>query len=233
MDPILATLPHVTADGGRLCISEFAGLAWQPNPKPFDYGESYFQDYVGKKGTPIAANLCRVRAATVYGILGEQTRQDRPVLIDLGIGSGEFLEWMTGRREHNRIDTYGYDINPVAEAWLRERDQWRDPYEGDLIGPGTILTLWDTLEHIPEPARLFERMLPGSHLACSLPVFPDTREQTIVGSKHYKPDEHLIYVTRGGFILWMERHGFTFLRYHTGETQAGRESIGTFVFQRK
>lgn len=223
----------------NICIT--AGIAYQPKLAPFDYGQSYHDHYTELRGTKTSAILNRIRLDTVTKAINiDEGNNTDYAIIDVGIGSGDFIDHIHSRRlslllgfGSNIASVHGHDINPVAIDWLDQRQ-----LNYDLYGQGAqshhILTLWDTIEHLPDPDQLFDVIQPGSLLCTSLPIFPSLERKLLMASKHYKPDEHLYYFTNGGFIAWMERSHFQFLAYHNRETtEAGRESIGTFTFRKR
>lgn len=177
-----------------------------------DYDEAYFDNYVHREDTEIARRLNAARVA-----LSERYCD---CVVDVGVGSGEFIK-------KSKIKVYGYDINPVGVGWLKDRGLFVDIYAGvpdDVQG----FTLWDTLEHIPNPQEFFRCVRPGDFLLVSLPIFNDVAE--VRGSKHYKPSEHLYYYTPAGLVRFMKDSGFDFVESNNEETLAGREGIGSFVF---
>ncbi len=201
-----------TADGD-LMLSDTLGLARQRDlARTVDYDDAYFEKYVLYEGQPIARAINAGRKAIVNKYVGP----DAPVL-DVGIGSGEFIK--------SRPNTWGYDVNPKAAAWLEARKRW-----SFSLGAFEALTFWDVLEHVETPAEYFDRMHPGQYLFTSLPIFDDIRR--VRESKHYRPGEHLYYFTEFGFIWWMTRHGFDLLDIQDFETKAGRDSILTFAFRK-
>jgi len=140
-------------------------------------------------------------------------------LLDIGIGSGEFI-----RTRHGK--TYGHDINPAAIDWLIRDGRWRTDFAAF-----DAFTFWDVLEHVPEPEIYFRHMPPGAFVFASLPIFDDLRR--IRESRHYRPGEHLYYFTLRGFVGWMGLHGFRHLATERYETEAGRDSILSFAFVNK
>jgi Methyltransferase domain len=144
----------------------------------------------------------------------------RGVLVDVGIGSGAFIEL---RRERRRT-TYGYDVNPVGIAWLEERALFVDPH---LVFFDAV-TLWDVLEHIPDFQSLLANVSDWTFL--SLPIFRDAAH--VLRSKHFKPAEHCWYFTRDGLVFTMKLCGFALVSENMVETSLGREDIGTFAFRR-
>ena len=144
----------------------------------------------------------------------------RRTLIDVGIGSGAFVELRRGRGR----TTYGYDVNPVGLAWLEERMLLVDPH----VVAFDAMTLWDVLEHIPDFQSLLANV--REWLFLSLPIFRDAEHA--LGSKHFKPAEHCWFFTRDGLMFAMNLCGFELVTESMIETELGREDIGTFAFRR-
>lgn len=140
-------------------------------------------------------------------------------LIDVGIGSGAFVE-LRAKSE----PTYGYDVNPAGVSWLDERGLLVNPYSR----PVDAVTMWDVIEHIPD----YPELLIGVQqwLFLSLPIFRDADH--VLRSKHFKPDEHCWYFTRAGLVWAMKTDGFELVEENTSETELGREDIGSFAFRR-
>jgi hypothetical protein len=174
-------------------------------------GENYVDHYAALAGSEIARKIHAGRVAMVDRHVGPDRR-----VLDVGIGCGEFVE--------ARPNTWGCDVNPRAQAWLRARN-----LEGAVIDFDAY-TFWDVLEHIDVPSRYFRHMPDGCWLLASLPVIGDL--DRVRRSKHYKPGEHLYYWTRDGFVDWMARHRFRLLEADNNETRAGREGILSFAFRR-
>jgi hypothetical protein len=185
------------------------GMGYYPvTQAPYD--AAYFEKYQEYAATEMGRAITEARVALVQ-------RYHFGELIDVGIGCGDFLQ---GRGDL----TWGYDVNPAGIAWLHSVGRWRDPYEGvDAI------SLWDCLEHIPEPSLLLEAV--RRYVFVSLPIVPGDGPPA-KDWKHLRRDEHCWYWTRGGFIRWMAEEGFDCLEHTTSESLLGREDIGTFVFRR-
>jgi Methyltransferase domain len=145
----------------------------------------------------------------------------RGVLIDVGIGSGAFIELRRARRR----TTYGYDVNPAGIAWLEERSLFVDPH----LVSFEAATLWDVLEHISDFQSLLANI--SEWLFVSLPIFRDYEHA--LRSKHFKPAEHYWFFTRDGLVFAMKACGFSLVSENTIETELGREDIGTFAFRRE
>lgn len=188
------------------------GRGFYPVPDLKKYEKSYFEKYVGYAKTPMGAALTNRRV--------EFTRKysEKTPLVDIGIGSGHFIE------SRGAGITFGYDVNPVAIAWLLDRNLWWDPY---ALDPRDVCC-WDSLEHIKRPEDLIKRVQRFAFI--SIPIF-EGPEQAL-RSKHFRSDEHFWYFTKSGLVRWMEGHGFRLLEENSMETELGREDIGTFAFQR-
>lgn len=180
---------------------------------PVVYDESYWDKYQGYNKTEMGQALTEGRLKLVRGYLS-----DEEGLIDIGIGSGAFVQARAG------VETRGYDVNPKAVAWLKERGLWGNPYTGSPRS----LTCWDSLEHIPDPTKLIDRA--GFYVFVSMPIF--TSAEHCLASKHFRPDEHFWYFTREGLISWFKDRGFVCLKVSDLEMRLGREDILSFVFRR-
>ena len=194
-----------------LCLDN--GVAYQRDmTRPVEYGSDYFEKYVSYEGLEIARKINHARVRLVNRHVGPATR-----VLDIGIGSGEFIK--------SRPNTYGCDVNPVACQWLEDRK---------LLGAivdFNVFSLWDVIEHLPEPENYFNRMRSGAFLFTCLPIFDALSD--VRGSKHFRPNEHFYYWTANGFIDWMNLHKFDLVMLTNDETEAGREQILSFAFKKR
>lgn len=175
------------------------------------YDEAYFEKYQRYAATPMGRALTQARVDLV-------NRHTNGHVVDIGIGCGSFVSGRMGW-------TWGYDVNPAGIQWLRESARFRDPYEA----PVDAVSLWDVLEHIPNPALLLRNV--RTWVFVSLPIVPGDGPPPM-DWKHLRRDEHCWYWTRAGFVRWMGEHGFGLVQRAHFETQLGREDIETFVFRR-
>lgn len=188
------------------------GVAYQKDREHLvNYDGDYYEKCASYEGQEIANKINAGRVALVESHLGPN------VLIDVGIGSGEFIK--------KRPNTLGHDINPVAIEWLKRNDLW-----AKNLRSAAGASFWDVIEHVEDPGLYLDQINLHSLAFFSIPIF-----YTLGGirvSKHYRPGEHLYYWTEEGFVAWMELHGFRLLETQTFEISAGRESIFSFAFQR-
>jgi len=178
------------------------------------YDQDYFDSFDRSAQTELGRALMQARFNFVE-------RHYRGTLIDVGIGSGAFVEL---RNQRGR-STYGYDVNPAGLAWLEQRMLLVDPH---LVSFDAV-TLWDVLEHIPDFQSLLANVREWVFL--SLPIFRDAEHA--LRSKHFKPEEHYWFFSRDGLVFAMDLCGFALVSENTMETDLGREDIGTFAFRRK
>jgi hypothetical protein len=200
----------------RRCLTWWLqhGIGYYPveaGHKPYD--QDYFDSFDRNAQTELGRALMQARFNFVE-------RHYRGTLIDVGIGSGAFVEL----RNQRRRSTYGYDVNPAGLAWLEQRMLLVDPH---LVSFDAV-TLWDVLEHIPDFQSLLANV--REWVFVSLPIFRDAEHA--LRSKHYKPDEHCWYFTRNGLVFAMQTCGFALVSESNIETELGREDIGTFAFRR-
>lgn len=182
----------------------------------FVYNKEYFDKYKHYEKTSIGKNILSFRKSVVDPLM------ENGSVLDVGIGSGFFL------RSYKRKSAFGYDVNTTAMTYLKKRKQWIDIY-GDSLSAINVITFFDSLEHIQNLERLFDR-IHGQHIVISIPIFKD--KDHVLRSKHFRIDEHYHYFTHDGFVAYMQSNGFTLKEFYDGEIKAGREDIYTFVFKR-
>lgn len=195
------------------------GYAMQIEPKLFYYGKEYFEHYKQLEGTKIEKRLNKFRVELVqkYGCR---------CVLDFGIGAGTFLSLLV---QSTKSKAYGYDVNSVGEAWLKERGWYANPW----INIPTDVDAWaffDVLEHLINPAWTLGLVSKGHHAFVSMPIFPNLLE--ITKSKHYKPGEHTYYFTHWGFLRYVAVCGFEVVEETDEETKIGRQGIMTFVLKK-
>ncbi len=214
MDEILAKYDYVEFDES-LNYCEEQGIMYQRDTSvSVEYAEDYYNKYVSYEGSDIANKLNTFR-------IGLTEKYCNGPLIDIGIGSGEFIN-------NSNMIVFGYDINEVAISYLKDIDLFRDPYMS--LDGIEGLTFWDVLEHIPSPYGLLKLVAKGMFVFISIPIFADLTK--VKESKHFRKNEHYVYYTENGLIKYMFDSGFRWLETSHGETEAGRDSIGSFVFQK-
>ncbi len=189
------------------------GIGFYPVLLNGQYNREYWEEYVRRMNTLMGETLNRLRTGLVEKHIGKEP------IVDVGVGAGHFM-LLRGKE----VETYGYDVNPVAIEWLLKIKRWWDPY---FMDPENA-SLWDVLEHVARPDELVQRV--KGHVFVSIPIVR-SREHAII-SKHFKPNEHFWYFTREGLLRWMKVQGFNLVEENLMETEAGREEIGTFVFKK-
>lgn len=195
-----------------LIWSDAGGFGYYPVQEPERvYDQSYFAKYQGYARTERGQALTRARVDLVRRFAGNRR------VIDFGIGAGQFVDAHGNAR--------GYDINPVAIAWLKARGLYTDPYRD----PVWALTAWDSLEHIPAPGQLIARV--RSLVFVSTPIYHGLDH--VLRSKHFRPDEHFWYWTAHGLRALFDDHGFDCVHVCRMEERHGREDILTAVFRRR
>lgn len=196
-----------------LLWSEDLGYGWHSG-QPISYDAGYFEHYRKLDSQPMAAALTRARIELVSKFVEPNET------LDIGIGGGRYVLESGGM---------GFDVCPEARSWLISQGRFGDPYTRwrypvDL----KAVTCWDSLEHIPEPEKLLERV--SGWLFVSMPIYTGLAD--LLASKHYKPGEHLHYWTFDGFVKWCAAQGFELMEVNHAETELGREGITSFAFKR-
>lgn len=194
-----------------LLWSEELGYGWHSG-QPINYDGGYFEHYRTLDSKPMATALTRARIQLVSKFCAPNDT------LDIGIGGGRYVLESGGM---------GYDVCHEARQWLISQGRLADPYMGGMRCAKAV-TCWDSLEHIPEPEKLLERV--SGWLFVSMPIYTGLAD--LLASKHYKPGEHLHYWTFDGFVKWCAKQGFELMEVNHEETALGREGITSFAFKR-
>jgi hypothetical protein len=209
-DPPGPTLLTALA-GGRLAWFPEMGVGYFPvSGAEHVYDEAYFDKYAAYEGTEMDRQLNAARVALV-------ARHYAGELVDVGIGSGSFVT----ARPH----TFGYDINSAGIRWLKHRSLWWSPY----VRACEAVSLWDVLEHMPDFPTLLGHV--GRFAFVALPVFEGPEH--VLGSKHFRRDEHCWYFTVAGFLRVMHGLGWHCIEKNADESEIGRDCIASFAFRRR
>lgn len=153
-------------------------------------------------------------------------RRFRPQLaglkvLDIGCSSGIFLD----RARQAGMEPYGAELSPKTAAFAREHfglnvhcGDWRDAGHAD--GTFDVITLFDVIEHLPDPLGELEairRLLkPGGLLLQSTPdidgLFPRMSyhvAKLLDYWPHPEPPHHLFQFSRKTLSNMVEKAGFT------------------------
>lgn len=178
-------------------------------PSDMPYDAEYFARYQQQADTSIGRALTQARVDLV-------ARHYAGPVLDVGIGCGQFVD--------ARPDTTGFDVNPAGVEWLKDRDVFADPYAARV----PVLTFWDSLEHIMDPAAAVAQAT--DWVFVSLPIFDGAEH--VLTSKHFRKDEHIFYWSDRGIRRWFAAQGFECVEHNQAETDIGREGIGSYAFKR-
>ena len=141
-------------------------------------------------------------------------------LLDVGCGDGGFLELAARAGFHPT--GFDYDERVVSKAKAKGLDAQATEFEAFCasrkVGEFDYATLFDVLEHTPEPAWFFgevKRLLkPGGHAALTMPnarrPLPWGREE------HDYPPHHFTRWSPESMRGFLERQGFEVLRQEAG-----------------
>lgn len=155
-------------------------------------------------------------------------------LLDVGCGDGGFLA--LARERGWSVVGFDYDARMVAQARALGVDAQASDFESFCRGraPGEFdaATLYDVLEHTPEPAELLgqvRRLLKaGGRIALTLPnnrrPIPFRREA------HDYPPHHFTRWTPQAMRNFLEKHGFAVERQVAGELRWEYVSDHLFFF---
>lgn len=203
------------SNGNVLTWDEELGMGYlQSNAGDSTYDEGYWNQYMKLRNTDMGKALTKARCE-----LTKKAGARPDNTLDIGIGNGQFVD---------EFGCNGFDVNPYAVKWLKSIKKFSTP-EHDY--GYEWFTMWDVIEHI-EPEE-FVKILKHNHkgIVLSTPIYKSFDD--VITSKHFKPNEHILYFTTQGIIMYMEYYGYKCTEMSTIESQLGRHSIGSFIFEKR
>ena len=141
-------------------------------------------------------------------------------LLDVGCGSGVFLRCAVDA-EWNVVGVEpGKAAHRSAMALLSGRgDVIRGLLQEVSLAPSSfdVVTLWDVLEHVPDPRSLMERatslLKPGGYLFVNVPDLDSLPTRLLRARWPLLLPEHLIYFSRDSLRLCGESAGLSLIRF--------------------
>jgi SAM-dependent methyltransferase len=195
----------------RLVRCRRCGLEYvDPRPRGADIIDAYSD---GTDPTYVSQVDARERtfAAAVARI--ESLQPGRGRLLDVGTAAGAFLAAARAR---------GWEVDGCEpNRWMAE---WGSRHYGLNIRPGDIfeqdyrpggfdvVTLWDVIEHTPDPSRVVAHVAklirPGGLLVINYPDRGSWIARLLGRKWPFLSSVHLFYFTRRTMRMLLERHGF-------------------------
>ncbi|MFI5057411.1 MAG: class I SAM-dependent methyltransferase [Candidatus Acidiferrales bacterium] len=169
-----------------------------------DYGRRYYSIDVLKDFL-----LSRKHYPRELGLLLRTTKVG--ALLDVGCSVGGFVK----ASSEVGYTSEGIDISPTSvavgqEAGIKIR-------AGDFLCSNfstkfDVITMWATLEHLPEPNRYVRRarelLRPGGVILASVPNYSGITQRLIGTRDRYVCIDHLNHWTAHGFAAYLSRFGF-------------------------
>ena len=158
---------HLTLLPGdfTLVICNECSLIFQnPRPTAEELAPFYPDDYESFLTVTAATQSALQKWSLDYGLrqrakpILNQLSQER--VLDIGSATGQFLNYL---KEHSQLKLYGIEINPTAAQFAKEQFGLTI-HTGDLNSvqyPDAYfhaITMWDVLEHLPDPDRSLQEI---------------------------------------------------------------------------
>jgi len=192
------------------------GYGYLPPSAKFSYDGPYFQHWADleTQGKGVVLSWMRMAYTNKFS--------NNCQVVDVGIGAGTFIKVRNGFWKTKC--TWGHDVSKEGIEFL-DREGINFSFERQRC---RVATFWDSLEHTLDASNYLMRI--DSLAIISMPIYKD--ENSVLTSKHFKPNEHIYYFTKDGLVKFMDRYGFNLMDVSTFETDFGREEILTFCFNR-
>jgi SAM-dependent methyltransferase len=225
------------ADGGRLAFAKDGFTHYQcrgcdslfvePVPSPAELADFYRRNDADQNSRLCWEGGNRHAHATWARALAAAERLAGPgPLLDVGCGAGQFLAFARAR---GWMQLSGLELAPEAAAAAR-RASGAEVHEATLDGGDlpegrfALVSLWDVLEHLPDPGqalgRLYRLLRPGGVLLLGVPHRHGITLRAFgARSLIVMPPEHLILPSRRGLLAATRRAGLEPVRAETTEVR--------------
>ncbi len=162
-----------------LRCGECGALYLRPRPTADEIACFYPADYAAYKREALQEGSWLSRRLRVYGLekrcraVARLAKGGR--LLDVGCATGDFIALM---RRYGNWDVVGVELDVRAASLARERyglEVLNSSVDALEMPPASfdVITLWDVLEHLPDPRLSLRRMAawirPGGHLVIRTP----------------------------------------------------------------
>ncbi|WP_322793426.1 class I SAM-dependent methyltransferase [Bellilinea sp.] len=146
-------------------------------------------------------------------------------LLDIGCATGDFLDEVSHYGKNTQWDLYGVEISKYA-AELASRKKYLNIFNTTLEDCGfpdhffDVITLWDVLEHLYDPAGSLSEinriLKPGGLLILRVPNF-NSLDRIIFQSEWagWDAPRHLYVFSKKSITAFLERTGFSILNFNT------------------
>lgn len=208
--------------GGEFIIVRCAqcrGMYLNPRPDAQELARFYPADYAAYTREPLQEGSWLGRCIRLYGLAKRSHAVSRLVaggrLLDIGCATGDWLALLRGG---GLWSVAGVEIDPHAASIARERyglQVWNGAVDEVDIPPASfdVITLWDVLEHLPDPRtsllRIATWLRPGGWLVIRTPD---------AGSLHARlwgqywagldPPRHVVVFDRVSLARLLDQTGF-------------------------
>jgi len=207
--------PAIEKDGFR--IDQCGGCGFRfTNPAPNEQQLELFYNSRIKQLENIAFESTRAARLPIFerrlNLIRQYVTGGR--LLDIGGANGIFVDAIA--RADAAFEVFIVDLNRDAVAKLHQKYPAVQAIEGDALkhtGSYDVITLWDTIEHLPDvnrvAAHLFSLLRPGGFLFLSTPNV-HSFEHSIGQYRHPQvlPLSHVNYFAPSTLGHLLERHNF-------------------------
>ena len=144
---------------------------------------NYDVDYKGRQSTNVAMSFLRIGWLSA-SVPFEELREFN--VVDVGSGNGEYAK--CAKTVFKSVSEYDLSGETISRRELMETN-W------------DLAVFSDVVEHYPDLNEFLE--IPWEYAQVSFPETPDVESfEELKNWRHFKPNEHLWYMTGEGFIEW-------------------------------
>jgi len=163
------------------------------------YGREYFEKYAALAQTPLGLAIYTARWALITRFCQSPNIDNHySTILDYGSGPGSF-----NAHGPDNFRKFNFDINPSCGFTDLPQEKM------------DILTLWDSIEHIPNFYGLI-KSIDAEWLFITTPNL-ESVDKPVTFWKHYRPKEHIYYFDRHSLEVILEDLGYKIIELNFDE----------------
>jgi len=198
------------------------------------YNKDYCDLYVERGESDLNDPLQKIRWDIV-----EKYEVDGNVVLDIGCGAGAFLK--AAPITPKEWSVFGHDINKDCVAHCLENGiVCLDKLPIRLLKSISVITMFDVLEHFKNLNKTLTAvkgmLVEGGLFVVSLPNYKKEYKETLTEWRHYRPGEHIFYLSIDSMKALAEKSGFELLEHNFLESKIRNppeDNIATYVMRLK
>lgn len=218
---------------------DFCTTMYSPSYDASIYNEEYCQRYVERSLSDLNLPLQKIRWENILKY------KSTGFILDVGCGVGAFLQEVPDRHTECQWWICGFDINLDCVQYCQNNGLMVEHHSSLQEAHKSfhlkfdVITMFDALEHFEDVNEVMDQaqamLVDGGILVVSLPNFKKEHAKNMDEWRHYRPGEHLFYLSVDSMKQLCKKHHFELLEYNFSESTIRKppeDNIATYIMRK-